>query len=218
MLSLEELQAYVIIERASSNTSDGTPEPEKPQEEQPKENKKTITIAALGNKILKEIDDVTICLSASDIFGLYQLKAADLVMADLDSGKCPDDLVACSEKTSPVNTICVKPSDKPDRCPVTDIRIVPREKAAEFAEFQKNTAQINYQQAPQPATILDLDWVLFFSKEFDSQPVTEILLEKEPLCDNQRIGDPNIEMLDISNNKNAYKFDSNCTTDGSYKK
>ena len=67
-----------------------------------------------------------------------------MVMADLDTGMCPKDLVACSDKTSPANTICVSPSEKPDRCPVTDIRIVPREKAAEFAEFQNNVAQVNY--------------------------------------------------------------------------
>ena len=79
-------------------------------------------------------------------------------------------------------------------------------------------AQVNYLQASQPANILDLEWVLFYSKEFDSQPVTEILLEKEPLCDNIRIGDPKKEMLDISNNKNAYKLDPKCTTDGSPKK
>ena len=56
---------------------------------------------------------------------------------------------------------------------------------------------VKYEEVSAPAGF-DLDWVVLISKDFDGQPVAEIQLESEPLCEGKRIGDPSKEQLSIS--------------------
>ena len=58
-------------------------------------------------------------------------------------------------------------------------------------------SQVKYEEVSAP-TGLDLDWAVLISKDFDGQPVAEIQLESEPLCEGKRIGDPSTEQLSIS--------------------
>ena len=69
----------------------------------------------------------------------------------METGECPDLFVACSDQTSPVNTICVRPAEKPALCPITDIRVIEKAKVAEFIRLSNNGGSIDYEEVPLPA-------------------------------------------------------------------
>ena len=87
--------------------------------------------------------------------------------ADPITGKCPELFVPCSELTSIVNTLCVKPLEKPSLCPITDVRILEKEKVNEFV-----SGQAKYEQVSPPANT-NSNWVLMYSKDYDSPPIRD---------------------------------------------
>ena len=60
-----------------------------------------------------------------------------------------------------------------------------------------------------------MKWALYYSKDYDSPPISEFEFETEPLCNDRRIVDnPEKELLNISNNDEQYEsmneFDKDC--------
>ena len=90
---------------------------------------------------------MTICLDSIAGFNFNSVKktAANAIKADTVTGKCQGNLVACSAQTSPINTYCVESYEKPMHCPITDIRVIPRDKVAEFTALQQNMASVKYE-------------------------------------------------------------------------
>ena len=158
-------------------------------------------IAALPPKSISSIDGVTICLAGSFSTTLKTYSYENMAKADPQTGKCSDLFVPCSEHTSVLNTICVRPSEHPLFCPVTDVRIVPKDRVDEFLP-----GYATYSQAEPPADI-SVAWALFYSKDFDSPPVRDFQFESAPTCNGKRIGDPANEMLGVSINKKLYQND-----------
>ena len=144
---------------------------------------------------------MTICLgqSSADAYSYNSI-----AKVDLDTGKCPEPFLPCSELTSTKNTVCVRSGEKPHLCPITDVKIIEKANLAEF----ESTGQAKYERAPEPAGA-DLNWTLLFSKEFDSAPISEFELDVTPSCIlrrvNYRIGDPKKELLEIQEQNGVYK-------------
>ena len=87
--------------------------------------------------------------------------------ADPVTGQCAELFVPCSELTSVVNTLCVKPEEKPVLCPITDVRIVAKDRVEEFVP-----GQAKYEQVSPPAAV-NSNWVLLYSKDYDSLPIRD---------------------------------------------
>ena len=61
-----------------------------------------------------------------------------------------------------------------------------------------------YSQVDPPADI-NAEWILLYSKDYDSPPVRDFQFEPAPTCNGKRIGNPAQEMLELSINKEIYK-------------
>ena len=130
---------------------------------------KKVIVAALPSQKISSIDGVTICLTGSQLY-------SNVRKADPSTGKCSDLFVPCSEHTSALNTICVKHIDRPKVCPITDIRIVAKDKVDEFVPGYATYTQVN------PPAGSNAGWVLLYSKDFDSPPVRDFQFESTPMC------------------------------------
>lgn len=56
---------------------------------------------------------------------------SDVVRPDINN-KCPNNTVACSNKTSAQNTICYPQIDLEAKCPVTSLKFVAKENKTEW--------------------------------------------------------------------------------------
>ena len=57
------------------------------------------------------------------------------------------------------------PEDKPDLCPITDIRLVAKDRLHEFEPGPATYEQVS------PPEGTELDWIVLYSKDFYGPPV-----------------------------------------------
>ena len=78
----------------------------------------------------------TLCLNQDDQGSKKETSSAStyesIKKVDMKSGQCPKPYEPCSKLTSAQNTVCVEPSQKPDACPITDVRIVYKHELEDF--------------------------------------------------------------------------------------
>ena len=86
----------------------------------------------MPSQTIRSIDGVTICLQVIDDESQKSYNYETAPKVDPTTGKCPELLVPCSDITSVINTICVEPAEKPSLCPITDIKIVAKNRIDEF--------------------------------------------------------------------------------------
>ena len=78
-------------------------------------------------------------------------------------GECPSNTVACSDLTSPENTICVDPRGTEDEfgshsaCPITDIKIIDSVEAFSFAANSYKILDFNQENLKLAYTKIDAD-------------------------------------------------------------
>ena len=142
---------------------------------------------------------MTICLAGSDQISSKTYTYENVQKADPQTGKCSELFVPCSEYTSALNTICVQPFERPLLCPITDVRIVAKDKVDEFLPGYATYSQVD------PPADTNAGWVLFYSKDFDSPPIRDFQFEPAPTCNGKRIGNPEQEMLELSVKKEIYQ-------------
>ena len=125
----------------------------------------TVSVEGIPDQAISEIDGVTICMVTSEEVSTKSYNYLDAIRADPKTGKCPEPFVACSDQTSAKNTFCVEPSERPSLCPITDIRIIEKDKVAIFIANSDN-GPIKYEEVSAP-TGFDLNWAVLISKDFD---------------------------------------------------
>ena len=64
----------------------------------------------------------------------------------------------------------MRPAEKPFLCPITDIRLVAKDRLDEFEPGQATYEQVSPPEGTEP------DWILLYSKDFYSLPVRELNL------------------------------------------
>ena len=167
--SLNASEVIILLSEVElvEETADGndTATGEEPEETLQEEKFETITVSALPAQTIQAIDGVNICLERDEFFSRKAYTYTDFQKADATTGACPELFIPCSELTSAANTVCVAPAEKPFLCPITDVRVVAKDRLDEFEPGQATYEQVSPPEGTEP------NWILLYSKDFDSPPV-----------------------------------------------